>query len=268
MADQTLRALAKGYADGSLDKESYRKARAELIQGIVSKKILLTEIDYPPLVKPPEPEALDDTQQRKSEVKKAKAQKSTAQSAETPVKSKEANSSSDPVSVEVDKGKSNKILLIGLAVSVIAIIIVAAIALSGNSSKKTTTARTTATADKSTETAAVATTSKAQGLIREFLSKNNWSSSTMEYFQKQWAELPADEIHTSNDSLEMGQLTNAIYKQLLEEQALSGLVDDDSSVNKQRLLVQFATDLGIDDERISLPDDLQSMSESIQEELP
>ena len=73
MANQTLRALAKGYANDSLDKESYRKARAELIQGIISKKIPLAEIVYPALVKPPEPEALDDTQQRKNESNKQPA---------------------------------------------------------------------------------------------------------------------------------------------------------------------------------------------------
>jgi hypothetical protein len=267
MANQTLRALAKGYADDSLDKESYRKARAELIQGIISKKIPLAEIDYPPLVQPPEPEALDDTQQRKNESKKQPAAEKAKPQTPASAKSEEAKPSNDVSTVDDSEG-SNKILFIGLGLTVIAIIIVAVIALTGDSSKKTTVARTTAANDKPGGTAVVATKTKAQELIREFLNKKNWSSSTLEYFQQQWADLPADDIQTSKDSLEMGQLTNAIYKQLLEEQALSGLVDDDSSLNKQRLLVQFATEFGIDDARISLPDDIESMSDAIQEEQP
>ena len=69
--------------------------------------------------------------------------------------------------------------------------------------------------------------------------------------------MPVADALASKDSLETGQLTNAIYKQLLEEQALSGLVDDDSSADKQRQLVQFAADLGIEDSRISLAEELE-----------
>ena len=265
MAKNTLRALAKGYADGSLDKENYRKARAELVPGIISKEIPLAEIDYPPLVQPPEPEALDDTQQRKTESKKQPAAEKAKAQTPASAKSAEAKASNNVSAVNDSKG-SNKILLIGLGLTVIAIIIVAVIALSGDSSKKTTSVGTTTSTNNTT--AVVATNSKTQELIREFLSKKNWSNSTLEYFQRQWQELPADDIQASKKSLEMGQLTNAIYKQLLEEQALSGLVDDDSSLNKQRTLVQFAADLGIDDTRISLPDDMESMSDAIQEELP
>ena len=48
MANQTLRELAKEHAQGNLDKDSYRKSRANLIQGIISASIPLKEIDYPP----------------------------------------------------------------------------------------------------------------------------------------------------------------------------------------------------------------------------
>ena len=77
MANNTLRELAKEYAQGNIDKESYRSSRAELIQGTVAETIPLKEIDYPPLVQPPEPESLDETQ-RKDESKSPPAQKPAA----------------------------------------------------------------------------------------------------------------------------------------------------------------------------------------------
>ena len=85
----------------------------------------------------------------------------------------------------------------------------------------------------------------------------DWSNSTIDAFAQDWANLPAGAVLISKNSTEMGQLTNAIYKQLLEEQTLSGLIDDDSSVNKQKELVQFALDLGIEDSRIALTEELE-----------
>jgi hypothetical protein len=85
----------------------------------------------------------------------------------------------------------------------------------------------------------------------------DWSNSTIDAFAQDWADLPAGDVLVSKNSTEMGQLTNAIYKQLLEEQTLSGLIDDDSSVNKQKEQVQFALDLGIEDSRIALTEELE-----------
>jgi len=256
MATQTLRKLARGYADGTLEKDAYRKARAELIQGIVSSQIPLADIDYPPLVQPPVAEDLDDTQ-RKTEVKKPKAAASATPekaASSAPPKKTEKPRSVEPTPEESNQG-SNKLLFIGLGLALVAIIVVAVIALTGDSSKQSTAVKSTTTSSTSKTAKTIAVSSKSQSLIRDFLSKKNWSNSSLEYFQQQWSALSDDEKLGSENSLEMGQLTNAIYKQLLDEQALSGLVDDDSSVNKQRQLVQFANALGIDDARIKLPED-------------
>jgi hypothetical protein len=254
MATQTLRKLARGYADGTLDKDRYRKARTELIQGIVSSKTPLAVIEYPPLVQPALAEELDDTQ-RKTEVKKPTAEKAKAAAPVAPAAPERSEKPPTESTPEESKQGSNKLLFIGLGIALVAIIVVAVITLSGDSSKQSTAAKSTSASSSSNATKTIAASSKSQSMIRDFLSKKNWSSSSLEYFQQQWSALSEDEKLSSKNSLEIGQLTNAIYKQLLEEQALSGLVDDDSSLNKQRQLVQFANALGIDDSRIKLPED-------------
>jgi hypothetical protein len=257
MANRTLRELAKEHALGNLDKDTYRKSRAELIQGILSATIPLQEIDYPPLVQPPEPEELDDTQ-RKDDPKRPPAPKAEAEAATAP-KSETPNVSNNAATL--DSGGSNKMLFIGLGIAVVALILLLVFAMGGNSDKQTNTA-TPASIDISENTISTQqTATQAQNLIQSFLSKKNWSASSLDDFMQQWAELPAGDILASKGSLALGQLTNAIYKQLLEEQALSGLVDDDSSLNKQRQLVQFASELGIDDPRISLPEEAQLVEE-------
>ncbi len=252
---KSLRELATEHALGNLDKESYRKSRAELIQGILSATIPLKEIEYPPPVQPPAPEALDDTQRRddrkKPPLKNAQLQADTSAGTGT---ASASNAAADP-----DGHGSNKVLFIGLAAAVAAIIIVALIVLLGGGSAKQLPSTMTG-AENSGDLAAVPQTkTQAQSLIQSFLNKNNWSSSSLDNFLRQWNDLPAGDMLASKDSLEMGQITNAIYKQLLEERALSGLVDDDSSLIKQRQLLQFANELGIDDPRITLPEELDVM---------
>lgn len=254
MANQTLRELAKEHAQGNLDKDSYRKARAELLQGILTSKIPLKEIEYPPLVQPPEPESLDETQ-RKENIKKPSERKTdpdSTTSPKTPAEKATDNNNGN------ETGGSNKILIIGLALAIVAIIAVGILALTGEdktgpgktASVSTGTGTTTGASDS-----AAKTRTQAEQMISDFLAKKNWSNSNLDDFQQQWADLPAEDIQAARGSLALGQLTNAIFKQLLEEQALSGLVDDDSSSNKQRQLVEFASTLGIEDERISLPEE-------------
>lgn len=51
----------------------------------------------------------------------------------------------------------------------------------------------------------------------------------------------------------MSRLGNAIYKQLLAEKALSNLDDGNLALEKQKLLVNFAREMRIDDPRITMP---------------
>ena len=249
MNKPTLKKLARAHADNELDKASYRKSRSELIQGILGGSIPLAEIDYPPLVKPPEPESLDDTQ-RREDIKKPAP--STPASDAQPQTKKPASA---PSGTETSSSSSTG-LYIGLAVALLALIAIAAIMFIGEDKSATPSSATTSAgsvanvAEKTGMTAE--SSSQSQLMIRDFLKTNNWSTSSLNNFAQSWSELPEGDVLSSSASLEMGQLTNAIYKQLLEEQALSGLVDDDSSVQKQEQLVEFAVELGIEDPRISL----------------
>lgn len=254
MATHSLRELAREHARGNLDKNAYRKARAELLQGIVAETIAVEENDYPPLVQPPEPESLDDTL-RRDEHKKVSAKQAAARPEPASTPTADAPRASE--------GKSHKSLLAGLLVVVVVTITGIVILVGGDDADTTRVTPAVSASDTVDTTATVPTptASRAVGLLQDFLDAQNWSATNLENFLQQWQTLPEDETVAGRTSLEMGQLTNAIYKQLLEERALSGLVDDDSSVSKQRQLVQFARQLGIDDERLSVAEEMDAMEE-------
>ncbi|NKB39216.1 MAG: hypothetical protein GKR93_18960 [Gammaproteobacteria bacterium] len=247
MANQSLRELAKEHAQGNLDREAYKKSRSDLIQGILSSTIPLKEIDYPPLVQPPESESLDDTQ-RKEDYKKPPAASAEAEATTSP-KPAVARSTTDDHNVKA----SNKLLIAVLALAIIAILVVAALLLSGKSEDSAITVPAGSTETGQISNASVIT--KSDELIKEFLAGKNWSASSLDTFREKWSNLSDEEMPSSQGNLAIGQLTNAIYKQLLEEQALSGLVDDDSSLNKQQQLIEFADALGINDNRLILSED-------------
>lgn len=254
MANQTLRQLAKEFAQGNLDKDNYRKSRSELLQDIVSGEVSLEEINFPPPVRPPEPESLDTTERRedRSPAPGPESDNASANAPQPePVAAAPAASASSPAVAEDES--SGKGMVIGIVVVLVLAAIVTVFVMQGDD--KTTTTSAGGTTASSAESARMDVTSKAQQLIKDFLANNNWSNESLEQFSGDWANLSNEEITATGETVALGQLTNAIYRQLLEEQALSGLVDDDSSLNKQRQLVEFAEKLGIDDSRIKLPEE-------------
>ncbi len=61
MSNKTLRELARDYAKGAIDKETYRKSRTELVTAIISGKVALKANAYEPPLMPVE-EDLDVTE--------------------------------------------------------------------------------------------------------------------------------------------------------------------------------------------------------------
>lgn len=96
--------------------------------------------------------------------------------------------------------------------------------------------------------------SPAQTLIQGFLHKNKWSESDLKEFMQQWHTLSSEDQGRAKSTIEIGQLTNAITKQVLEERALSGLGNADKSAEKLSQLVHFATQIGITDPLITVPE--------------
>ena len=64
MADKTLRELARSYSTGELHELTYRKKRAELINGILHGETPLRENDYSPIILPKLSEKVDITERK------------------------------------------------------------------------------------------------------------------------------------------------------------------------------------------------------------
>jgi len=236
--ETTLRDLAKGYAGGKLDKAKYRAARTAYIESVVSGAVtLLSSQDSGGLAAT----TATDLNLRNSSDK-------------TSMMGSAAYSRSQ--SNEGDTGKSGKTktgLFIGGA-ALLVVIVAIVIALTGNKQEPSPTA-VAAGSSANTASAIPDTTPTATiTLIRTFLTSNNWSQPTLDKFVADWQQMPEADRSASMSSVELGQLSNAIYKKLLEERALSGIGNPETSLDKQRLLVEFATSIGIQDQKISLPE--------------
>lgn len=226
MAQQTtLRDLAKAYAKGALNQDSYRKSRADFLQKVISGNLKLPVIDYPPPVSPPTVTQEEITERKTSQKASAGA------------------TSSEPV--KPNPPRRTGVIIIG---SIITIVLLTAILF-------LVMKRDDASVKQIAQNIEVKTETEAQKLIQSFLQKRSWTTSSMNAFLAEWETLPDKDKIAIKNSVAFGQLTNAIYKKLLEEQALSGIGDMEKSMGKQTQLVQFADFIGIDDPRIALPED-------------
>lgn len=257
MSQATLRKLARDYADGILEKEDYRRSRAELLEGILSGEIELQVNEYLPPVVPEKDDVLDITTDR-AKAKDVDVEITQFGSADTPVQASSAAATNTGASMpSSDSSDSKKMLVIGGIAAAVIVLIIAIFALLPDSDKPSTTtaankSESSSTATKNTTTP-TASTGRAQKLIQEFLAAKNWSDTNINRFKIQWLSLSQDIRNAAAGTVQWGQLSNAIYKKLLEERALIGLGDDEAVLEKQRKLVGFAEDIGISDPRISLP---------------
>jgi len=236
--ESTLRDLAKSYAGGKLDKANYRAARTTYVEAVVSGSVtLLSSQDSGG----PATTTSTDVNSRNSSDK-------------TSMMGSAAYSRAH--SNEGDAGRSGKTrtgLFIGGA-ALLVVIVVIVIAISGNKQEPSSTAVTASSTANSASAIPDATPTAAITLIRTFLTSNNWSQPTLDKFVADWQQIPDVDRNTSMSSVELGQLSNAIYKKLLEERALSGIGNPETSLDKQRQLVEFAASVGIQDQKISLPE--------------
>jgi len=158
---------------------------------------------------------------------------------------------------EGDAGKSGKTrtgLFIGGGAALLVVIVAIVVVLTGNKQEPSPTAVTASSTANTASAIPEAAPTAATTLISSFLTSNNWSQPTLDKFVADWQQIPEAERSNSMSSVELGQLSNAIYKKLLEERALSGIGNPETSLEKQRLLVEFATNIGIQDQKISLPE--------------
>lgn len=244
MSNQTLRELAKNYALGEIDKDNYRKSRVELITAITAGKVNVEAIDFPPPLMPSEEEAaITETAKRdKTEVvSPASKQKPTPNGAASKQQSSAKTNKKSPI-----------MFITVSSVIVISLIIVVILFYPkppGSATTETTNASNKAQAPTPAVTAS--TNMAGESLIADFLTQKNWSEDSLDTFLNSWSALSQEERDSAKPSKRMQRMHDSIYKQFLEEKALSS-IDSEKAALKQEKLIEFAKAIGIDDSRLVL----------------
>jgi hypothetical protein len=244
MSNQTLRELAKNYALGEIDKDNYRKSRVELITAITAGKVNVEAIDFPPPLMPSEEEAaITETAKRdKTEV--------------VSPASKQKPTPNGTASKQQSSAKTNKKLPI-MFITVSSVIVISLIIVvilfypkpPGSATTETTNASNKAQAPTPAVTAS--TNMAGESLIADFLTQKNWSEDSLDTFLNSWSALSQEERDSAKPSKRMQRMHDSIYKQFLEEKALSS-IDSEKAALKQEKLIEFAKAIGIDDSRLVL----------------
>jgi len=235
----TLRQLARAHARGELSKDSYRQQRADLVEGILKGDIPLQENAFLAPLRHRADEATYDTSTGES----GPGQNHTTTPTNESVLTTQTN----------DAGTAKKTglpLVAGISGLGFILVVVFALYLASPANNGPATYGD----DSSAVTQGGKAVMDGRELIAAFLQKNSWTDESLADFVDDWTSLSEAQRQAAIGSVELGQMTNAIYKQLLAEQALSGLSTDHDAMDKQRELVEFARRIGIDDPRITMPE--------------
>lgn len=253
MSRISLRQLAKQYADGSLDQESYRRARADYLQSILEGNDppgSLTQASYtsPKAVAGEETvtsAALHDEQEQK---KFAEQDPSPAEHLQTTPIQLTANSH-NPVFISA-----------AVIAGILVLFIVAGVLFSGDEGEATApgnkaaaTTETTQQDPAATQPLAETRSNNALSMLKDFLDSPEWSQQALDDFAGRWQNLPQEQRENALQTTLARQLSDALYRQLLEERALQGLDNGgSSSVAGQKKIVSFARDIGLEDRRLEV----------------
>lgn len=246
MSQKTLRELAKGYARGEIDKDSYRKSRGELIEGIIAGKIAVKVIDYPPpLVPSDDDKAITENIQRdRTEVRPPNAktpppaQQSTTASANTPSPKTE---------------KKSPIVFISVSAAIVILLIIGVVLFYPKppSSTPIAVSNSASTVETNSVTATTSNNMAGESLIADFLGKKNWSEESLDNFVNSWIALTQEERDAATQTKRMRRMHDSIYKQFLQEKALAS-IDSEKATVKLQQLIGFANAIGIDDSRLTI----------------
>ena len=224
-----LHELAKEYAQNVIDKEAYRKSRSELIQGICAGEIPVKTREYLPPIESLSEDV--DAAMENTLITQFVKLKQNIKVIYKPTKRPESKLAS----------VSNTYILIGVGIIVLLLVILLASLLISTTDDSSTT-----------ETNYPAQSPSGQELIIEFIQQKNWSQENMAAFVRSWDMLSNQEHIATAPTPEMTRLINAIYQQLLDERALLSLDDVENAVANQERLINFANQLGIKDERLTV----------------
>jgi len=243
----TLRALAKEYANGTMKAQEYRKARDELLDGITSGRIKIAAREFQAPIASKIVEAEADITAFRSAAPKAPQQ--------TPAEKPSASAPCETVTRETSTHTHTTQwgLLIAIAVIIICLIILIAlypyVRPDGAFPEREIGIATTITKD---EAYTAALSEPGESIIKQFLRQNDWTGEKLREVISQWQELSAEEQAAALLSPARSRLVNAIHRKLGEEQALLELGEIETSIARQRLLVDFSNQLGINDQRLTV----------------
>tara|TARA_R110000782_G_scaffold186176_11_gene276429 strand:- start:1930 stop:2670 length:741 start_codon:yes stop_codon:yes gene_type:complete len=245
MSNQTLRELAKDYARGEIDKDSYRKSRVELITAITAGKVDVKAIDFPPPLIPSEEEsAITETAKReKTEIVSPSASQGPIPNG-TP-------SSKQHSSIKADKKSPMLFITISTVIVITLIIVVVLFYPKPPGSKTTAISNVPDITQASTLDATTSNNMAGESLISDFLTQKNWTEDSLDTFLNSWSTLSQKERDLTKPTKRMQRLHASIYKQFLEEKALSS-IDSEKAAMKQQKLIEFANAIGINDSRLIL----------------
>jgi len=239
----TLRNLAKDYANGVIGPQAYRKARNDLIEGILSGRIKVSAHDFqaPLNLQRIESEA-DITAFRGKPGNKATPK---------PVAAKQETREE----VTPPTSFTNRGLLAGIAIIIACLVIL--VALYPFTRQKTpifdtASESTMPGAGNQPESQQPVVPGAGEILIKQFLQQNDWTDENLQQFSNQWQELSAGEQDAALSSPARTQLANAIHRKLVEEQVMLSLGELQKSIDRQTVLINFARQAGISDPRLIL----------------
>lgn len=247
MTEKTLRALAKDYANGVIDKDAYRKARDTLICGILSGDTPVVANEFRPPLQAQDLNATFD----KTAINVSAPPKETEQPRPT-TEFVPPQKKSDVFTETKTRGSSLKLyILTGVVVAAIAILI---LTLFFSAPDETTLLATDSYDTSPVEQATIVAeqNTSASELIEGFLNRRDWSEEQLQQFISRWNNLTPEELAKGLTPPLSIQLANAIYKQLLEERSLFGTGNNDAIIARQQILVDFADALGMDDPRLQV----------------
>lgn len=256
MTNMTLRSLAKDYANGILDKESYRKARENLLRGIAAGEIIVAPIDYRPPLDIEDMEVTRDKTSIKATSTREESRPTTEIVTPEPPR--------PPIAARRPSNTPLKLILITATIAALCVIVIIVLYMTAEAPVREITSET-GSVPLTGQDAVPQGPDTGKLLIEEFLRQNNWSDDSLGQFGMQWNSISDAERTAALAGPEKTQLANAIYRQLLEERALAGLGDVTAAIARQHTLVNFADRVGIEDTRfvvqeIDIPPPEQAVS--------
>ncbi|MBL1140574.1 MAG: hypothetical protein HND53_00915 [Proteobacteria bacterium] len=246
MSKQTLRGLAKDFAKGVIDKESYRKSRTVLIKDIIEGSISVKAIDYEGPLRPSNDieEAITEGIERdRTQITSPK--NSAAHKPDNVPHPLNQN-------VSVTNNKKSPFIFVIVSVVIVVSLIAAVILFYPKPPEPTIVKDNSITVDNSSTVAAKTSASEsaaAESLIGAFLNEKNWGEENLGKFVESWSALTPEERNSAADTKRMQRMKASIYKQFLEGKALSS-IDSEKAKMKQQMLIEFANAIGIDDSRL------------------